>query len=202
MTRTHEMTGTSTYRSWAAMKTRCSNPNCKDYPRYGGRGISYCAAWEDFEAFYADMGEKPDGMTLDRIDYDKGYSPENCRWATDTEQQQNKSTNVWLVYGGQRMILSDWAKHLGIPIETLRNRLSRTDDLHDAFYGEWSHRTAHHGVDNVNAKLTPEAVMEIREMIAAGEKQKDVANKFGVHRDTIRRATNGSGWKHIEEVAA
>jgi hypothetical protein len=196
------MTGTSTYRSWAAMKTRCSNPNCKDYQRYGGRGISYCDAWENFEAFYADMGEKPDGMTLERIDYDKGYSPENCRWATDAEQQQNKSTNVWLVYGGKRMILSEWSKHLSIPTETLRNRLSRTDDLHDAFYGEWAYRTAHHGVDNVNAKLTPEAVVKIRNMIAAGEKQKDVAKKFGVHRDTIRRATNGLGWKHIEEVPA
>lgn len=202
MTRMHEMTATPTYRSWAAMKTRCSNPNSKDYPRYGGRGISYCEAWEHFEAFYADMGDKPENMTLDRIDYNKGYTPENCRWATVAEQQQNKSTNVWLVYGGKRMILSDWAAHLGIPIETLRNRLSRTDDLHDAFYGDWSDRTAHHGVDNVNAKLTPEAVIQIRNLIANGEKQKDVAKKFGVHRDTIRRVTNGTGWKHVEEVAA
>lgn len=202
MSRTHEMTGTPAYVSWAAMKTRCNNKNHKDSNRYTNRGISYCDAWETFEGFYADMGDRPEGMTLDRIDVDGDYTPENCRWATQKEQQQNKSTNVWIEYDGKRMVLSDWASHLDMPVETLRHRLCKTDDIKDAFYGNWSNRTAHYGTENVNAKLTPEAVIEIRNRIAAGEKQKDVAKAFGVHRDTIRRATNGSGWSHIKEVAA
>lgn len=202
MSRTHEMTGTPTYVSWAAMKTRCNNKNQKDSSRYIERGITYCREWESFEAFYADMGERPKGMTLDRIDCDGDYTPENCRWASMKQQQQNKSTAVWIEYDGKRMVLSDWARYLEMPVETLRHRLTRTDDLQDAFYGDWSSRTAHHGTSNVNAKLTPDDVITIRKRIASGEKQKDVAKSFGVHRDTIRRVTNGSGWVNVKEIAA
>ena len=79
-----------TYNSWYNMKTRCQNPNYPDYEYYGGRGIKVCERWQDFENFLADMGEKPEGLTLDRIDNDGDYEPDNCRWATMKEQIQNR----------------------------------------------------------------------------------------------------------------
>jgi hypothetical protein len=76
---------TPTYQSWAAMHKRCSDPNGKDWHLYGGRGVTVCTAWSDFAAFLADMGERPDGLTLDRVNPYGNYEPGNCRWATRLE---------------------------------------------------------------------------------------------------------------------
>ena len=87
------------YHSWNSMKNRCNNSNLKEYKNYGGRGITYDARWEDFREFYKDMGERPQGTTLDRIDVDKNYCKENCRWATKEEQQRNKRIHKRLDVG-------------------------------------------------------------------------------------------------------
>lgn len=81
----------STYRIWAAMKTRCDNSNHENFHRYGGRGIKYCARWNKFKGFLEDMGLRPGNLTLDRIDNEKGYSKKNCRWATREVQGLNKT---------------------------------------------------------------------------------------------------------------
>lgn len=86
----HGYTKTRTYRSWSQMKNRCGNPNYINYSSYGGRGIKVCERWENFENFLEDMGERPLGKSLDRIDVDGDYEPNNCRWATLEEQAQNK----------------------------------------------------------------------------------------------------------------
>lgn len=87
---------TATYKTWIGMKRRCYDPKCKDYPNWGGRGIKVCESWNsDFSAFLRDMGEKPDGMTIDRVNPNLDYSPENCRWATVQEQgADHKRSNI------------------------------------------------------------------------------------------------------------
>lgn len=92
---THGKTNTRLYVIWCNMKRRCTSIVCKDFPNYGGRGITVCDRWmHSFQNFFEDMGESPQDMTLDRIDNDKGYFPENCRWADSKTQRRNSSTFV------------------------------------------------------------------------------------------------------------
>lgn len=113
---------TQTYKSWARMKTRCENPNYTSYANYGGRGIKVCERWQQFENFLEDMGEQPEGHSLDRIDVDGDYTPENCRWATREQQDRNRRNNVNITVGDKTMCLADWAKELGVKDATLRSR--------------------------------------------------------------------------------
>lgn len=88
---------TATYRCWTGLRERCFNPRHQGYSNYGGRGITVCPQWNSFEQFQADMGERPFGMSIDRIDNDKGYEPTNCRWATPVQQMRNRRTS-WHVF--------------------------------------------------------------------------------------------------------
>lgn len=123
MWQTHKQSYTKLYRTWASMKDRCTNKRSKEYKRYGGRGIELCKRWMSFENFYKDMGDRPDGLSLDRIDNNKGYSPSNCRWATASQQSRNTSRNINLTHMGKTMCLSDWSKYVGITKASLRKRL-------------------------------------------------------------------------------
>lgn len=121
---THGWTGTSTYEIWCGIIRRCTNPKCTAYDRYGGRGISVCDRWLSFEAFLADMGERPAGRSIDRINNDGNYEPGNCRWATTAQQQANKSNNRMLTHNGVTATIAEWSKRVGIPQAALRTRLS------------------------------------------------------------------------------
>jgi hypothetical protein len=106
------------------MRDRCTNSNASRWEDYGQRGISVCPRWlESFENFFEDMGPRPEGKTLDRINGDGNYEPENCRWATDEEQANNKSNTRWLEYDGERLPIRLWAKKLGLKMSTLKNRI-------------------------------------------------------------------------------
>lgn len=122
--KTHQKYGTRAYWAWANMKSRCFNPNNIRFHRYGERGITVCDRWMSFESFYADMGDCPPGMTLDRIDNDGNYEPGNCRWATVREQSQKTSRIRFLTFNGETLSLAEWARRLGIRANTLTMRLN------------------------------------------------------------------------------
>lgn len=112
-----------TYHTWSGMKARCTNPKNNHFQRYGARGIHFCERWMTFENFLADMGEKPEGCSLDRIDNNRGYEPGNCRWATHTQQANNKGCNRLLTLNGVTKTMKQWSKETGINYGTLQDRL-------------------------------------------------------------------------------
>ena len=119
----HGYSKTKLYGVWNAMKARCNNPNSTAYANYGGRGITVCAEWESFENFLRDMGEPPSGMTLDRVDNEKGYFPENCRWASRKTQGKNRRGRRILKVGDKEMPMADWARYAGLTVATLWRRI-------------------------------------------------------------------------------
>ncbi len=116
---------TSEYTAWENMIQRTQNPNHQEFKNYGARGIQVCERWRKFENFLADMGEKPDGLSLDRKENDLGYFKENCRWATTKEQCNNTRRNVYLTHNGQTKTLTQWADVIGIKANTLFGRIFR-----------------------------------------------------------------------------
>jgi hypothetical protein len=116
------------YNCWHHMIERCNNPKIKQYKDYGGRGIKVCEHWLKFENFYNDMGDCPEDMTLDRKDNNGDYTPENCRWVTRKEQQNNMRSNIFLSYNGITDTLIHWADKLNI----------KSGILYHRYYREWS----------------------------------------------------------------
>lgn len=115
------------YRIWKAMRSRVYNVNRPDAKYYSLKGVTICKEWDDFAVFYNDMGPCPDGGSIDRIDPNKGYFPENCRWATHKEQSSNRGVfNHVFTYNGESHILKDWAKIFNIKYTTLYQRIFRT----------------------------------------------------------------------------
>jgi len=111
------------YRSWQAMKTRCLNRNATKFASYGGRGILIWAPWDDFMVFLADMGPRPDGTTLERIDNDGHYEPGNCRWATRGEQARNTRRSLYVEHEGRAVLLCDLCSDLGLPYAVIHGRI-------------------------------------------------------------------------------
>lgn len=121
--KSHGLTDSVEYRNWKHMLERCRNPQHPKWPRYGGRGISVCKQWLSFERFIEDMGPKPPGASIDRINNNGNYEPSNCRWATPKQQSQNTSNNVVLEHNGTSLCLAEWERVLGLYKGCLSRRL-------------------------------------------------------------------------------
>lgn len=124
---------TPAYKSWAHMKERCLNKKCSDYHNYGGRGIKVCDRWLKFKNFHEDMGARPfKGATLERIDVNGDYCPENCKWATRSQQMRNVRYNRQISYMGETLCLAEWAERYGLNYHTLYNRISSGTSIEKA----------------------------------------------------------------------
>jgi hypothetical protein len=116
----HGMHKSKTYFIWVSMLCRCRSPTAIGFHNYGGRGIKVCDEWRDFTVFLRDMGEKPDGLSLERMDNEKGYEPSNCRWATVADQARNTRRTKWVVLRGERMCAKDAARALSMSATTFK----------------------------------------------------------------------------------
>lgn len=118
---------TKIYSIWNSMVRRCYSPSCSGYKHYGGRGIKVCDRWKySFDNFYKDMWPRPAGTSLDRIDVNGDYSPENCRWASNAVQARNRTNNHWITYKGESLVLTDMAKKYGIRASILNARITQS----------------------------------------------------------------------------
>jgi len=113
------------HRAWSHAKSRVTCKTDVDYVKYGGRGITMCDRWANsFVAFFEDMGERPDGTSIDRIDNNQGYTPENCRWATIKQQNRNRRSNRWEEIDGVTRTLAEWIELSGLKNSTVRMRIN------------------------------------------------------------------------------
>jgi hypothetical protein len=130
---THGMSGTPTHTSWKGMRERCLLVNHVEYHNYGGRGIKVCERWEkSFVNFLEDMGFRPNKMSIERIDVNGDYTPENCKWATKKEQNNNRRDSVFFEFNGSRLTVAQWAEKTGFKYSTLKNRFYKGWDIEKA----------------------------------------------------------------------
>lgn len=148
--KTHGMSNTQMFWVWTTMIQRCTNPKAPHYSNYGGRGISVCKEWLVFENFIRDMGERPTNLhSIDRIDNNGDYCPENCRWTTRHEQGRNKRTNVMIAHNGTMLCTTDWDKKVGGSNGLVQSRLRLGWSIDEALtikphFGNKIIRTAQH----------------------------------------------------------
>lgn len=128
----HGWSKTPTYKTWVEMRQRCGNPKSNKYKWYGARGIGVHPAWDSFENFLRDMGERPSGMTLDRLDNNGNYGPGNCKWATKIQQMNNMRTNRIVTVSGTKMTMAEASRKWKVPVRTLWARLNAGWDEEDA----------------------------------------------------------------------
>lgn len=158
--RTHGEKRTRLYTVWCRMIARCENPNEAAYPRYGGRGITICAAWrQDFVSFrdWALSNGYAENLTIDRIDNSRGYHPDNCRWSTYAEQNRNYSRNRYVAFRGENILVCDLALRVGLPQDVLKNRILRygwpiEEAIATPVMARGSRRKNHPVIDNLPAE--------------------------------------------------
>lgn len=130
----HGMDGTPVHRAWILMRRRCTNQDYECWHRYGGRGIAVCERWQTFENFYEDMGEKPEGKQLDRIDNDEGYFPGNCRWVTPKENCNNRGNCIKVDFGYFQLTVDELAELGVICRTTIYRRWHKYENAWDCLF--------------------------------------------------------------------
>ncbi len=179
------------YRVWRGMHNRCYNAKQEAYPSYGGRGIVVDLRWHGKEGFFnfiADMGPKPEGASLDRIDNDGPYSPENCRWATKDEQANNKRNNRWITANGKTQTMAQWAKELGCNPSNIIYRIKSGMTPEQAVTTPIA--------DRPNSKLTADDAKYVKEnspMMTSSQ----LAVKLGVSKKTVLNIIHGKTFRDV-----
>lgn len=196
MTLAKRYSRTKTYTVWWSMRRRCENPKQKSYERYGGRGITVCERWQSYENFLEDMGHVPQGKSLDRIDNNGPYSPENCRWATLQEQGRNKRNNRLFTMNGKTQCLAAWSSETGISESLVLFRLGLGWSVENALTRKPDR--ARRGEQHRGAKLKEQDVIRIYRLWMNGERsQSDLAREYGVSRGAITAIIRNDTWRHI-----
>lgn len=190
---THGMTKSGTYKSWAGMISRCTNPKNPNFKDYLGRGITVCKRWLDFNNFFEDMGLRPSNHSIERIDNNGNYEPGNCRWATQAEQTLNTRKNVYITYQGKTLTLSQWSKETGINQTTLSERFKKNLPLNIVFLKGTIPRKR-----GVSPKLNDELVLEIRKKYSSKQYTcASLGELYGVSKYTITAIICRKTWTHI-----
>lgn len=162
---------------WKNMVARCTKPEHAAWDNYGGRGITVCTRWLNFWNFLSDMGRRPEGHELDRVDNDGGYHPGNCRWATRTQNARNRRSSRIIEYAGRSMCLSAWAVYAGISVELLWWRLGQGWAIQAALAPANTRRGRARP-----PSLAPHLLLSLGQMIAAGVPHPEAAKRAGVSR--------------------
>ena len=199
--------------AFSMTKQRCYNPNCRDYKYYGARGIRICDRWlESFDNYLADMGLRPDGMTLERKDNDGDYTPENCVWATRATQSKNTRQNAFITYEGKTLTIADWEREKGFKQGTLKARLGTLGySVDEAFSKDvkcggllegkeyahlkddsWRNTSAMHAVPK-SPSMSESEIVEIRILVAEGLSRSLVARAYGSTTTTISSVVDRKG---------
>ena len=179
------------YRLWRAMHNRCYNSNVKCCGDYGGRGIAVDPRWHGKNGFYAfieNMGTRPEGATLDRIDNSGPYAPENCRWATREEQANNKRNNRWIIANGKKQTLAQWARELGCNPANILYRIKAGMTEEQAVTVPVS--------DRPNSKLTADDARYVKENYPMMTSTK-LAAKLGVSKKTVLNIIHGKTFRDV-----
>lgn len=142
---THGLSKTFLYAEWARIRRRCNNPNMTCYKDYGGRGIKVCSEWDSVENFinWSLLNGYKNGLSIDRIDNNKGYSPDNCRWVTRKVQANNKRNNHLITYNGETKTLAQWSEHLNLPYGVLKYRINNNWNTEKAFFSPVEKKYSH-----------------------------------------------------------
>lgn len=172
----HGKADSPTYAIWQMMLQRCENPTNKSYPNYGGRGIFVCDEWHDFAKFYADMGDRPDGLSLERKENSGPYVKWNCIWASITDQNNNTRRNRLIEFRGETKTIAQWAEITGLEWTTIRSRLD------------------HYGWDVEHALTVSPTGAVVYEFNGHRRTMEEWSVATGIHIDTLRSRINKLGW--------
>lgn len=203
----HGASGTRLYSIYTGMLKRCRQPSTNGYERYGGRGISVCDEWKGehgFERFreWAMSHGYTDNLTLDRIDTNGNYEPDNCKWSTIEEQCNNRRNNIWLEYNGERHTMAQWARILNVPVATIKARKDKGWCAKDILFFRqnkpvgnprpWTEETRRKQTEIIKKKMKPIVQMTLDGIeIARFDCVHEAERKTGVSRSTITGIASG-----------